>query len=252
MGGKSIWVAAGLALVTMAACATDMVAPDAPHVVAAVANSARPKADTDRDSHRKPAEMLAFAGVKPGTVIGELIPGGGYFTRVFSKAVGPTGKVYALIAPVAPPAAGAAPRPVAVRTIAADPAYSNVTVIEGPLTSFKTPQPVDLVWTSQNYHDLRPADRPGVNKAAFDALKPGGIYIVLDHSAVKGAGEGVHLTLHRADEDIVRAEVLAAGFKLEGESTVLRNPADNRTTRVFDNVIRGDTDQFILKFRKPR
>jgi predicted methyltransferase len=214
---------------------------------AAINDAARPAADKERDVHRKPADMLSIAEIKPGSKVGELIPGGGYFTRIFSKAVGPTGKVYALNNP----AAEGRPPP-AVRAIAADAGYSNVTVIEGPLTAFKTPEPVDVIWTSQNYHDLPPAARPAVNKAAFAALKPGGIYIVLDHSAPKGAGEVAHSTLHRADEDIVKTEVAAAGFKLEKEYDTLANPKDDRTKRVFDAAVRGDTDQFILKYRKPK
>src|SRR5204863_9895303 len=109
---------------------------------------------------------LALAEVKPGSKVGELLPGGGYFTRIFSKAVGPTGKVYAGINPAPPPPPPpAAPRPPpAVRGIAADAAYSNGAVTEGPLDQFTTPEPVDLVWTSRNYHDLPPALRPALNK----------------------------------------------------------------------------------------
>jgi predicted methyltransferase len=237
-------IAAVLALTAGAGAVAQ--APPA-YVTAAVNDAARPAADKDRDVHRKPAEMLAIAEIKPGTKVGELIPGGGYFTRVFSKAVGPTGKVYAL---VNPPAEGRPPP--AVRAIAADANYANVTVVEGPLNAFKTPEPVDVVWTSQNYHDLPPEVRGGTNKAAFAALKPGGIYIVLDHMAAKGAGEGVHRTMHRADQDIVKAEVAAAGFTLEKEYDTLRNPKDDHTKAVFDGSVRGDTDQFILKYRKPK
>jgi predicted methyltransferase len=222
------------------------------YAAAAVADSARPKADTDRDVHRKPAEMLAFAGIKPGTTVAELIPGGGYFTRIFGKAVAPKGHVYALINP----GRAGAPPP-AVRAIADDKTYGGViTVIEGDLTQAKTPAPVDVVWTSQNYHDLNATVRAGVNKAAFDMLKPGGTYIVLDHSAVLGTGDyamsmGAN-SLHRIDENLVKLEVMKAGFKLVGESDALRNASDTRTTRVFDSQIRGDTDQFVLKFQKPK
>lgn len=127
-----------------------------------------------------------------------------------------------------------------------------MTVIEGNIGEFKTPEPVDVVWTSQNYHDLPPEVRAQVNKAAFAALKPNGIYIVLDHKAADGAGEGVHRTLHRADEAIVKTEVAAAGFKLDKEFDNLRNPKDDHTKAVFDGAVRGDTDQFILRYRKPR
>jgi predicted methyltransferase len=217
------------------------------YVSAALADAGRPQADKDNDRLRKPAEMVALADIKPGTKVLELIPGGGYFTRIFSKVVGPKGHLYEANAAPAP-----GRPPPAIRAIAADAAYSNITVIEGPLDQLKTPEKVDVAWTSRNYHDLPPAVRPGVNKAVFDALRPGGVYIVLDHSAPKGAGEAAHQTLHRADEDIVKKEVLAAGFRLDKEYDTLRNPKDDRTKRVFDNAVRGQTDQFILKFRKPR
>ncbi len=118
------------------------------------------------------------------------------------------------------------------------------------------PEPLDVVWTSQNYHDLKdsffaPADTALVNKAVYDALKPGGLYIVLDHSAENGSGIRDTDTLHRIDEAVVKKEVEAAGFKFVGESNVLRNKDDARTLKVFDKEIRGHTDQFILKFRKP-
>ncbi|CAN5248575.1 class I SAM-dependent methyltransferase [soil metagenome] len=242
-----------MAAIGLAAIAADKPAAKAPtYAAAAVADKARPKADTDRDVHRKPVEMLVYAGINPGSTVAELIPGGGYFTRVFGKAVAPKGHVYALIN-----AGRAGAAPPAVKSIAADPTYAGViTVIEGDLTQAKTPSPVDVVWTSQNYHDLNATIRKGINKAAFDMLKPGGTYIVLDHSAILGTGDYAMATpataLHRIDENLVKLEVLSAGFKLVGESDVLRNASDTRLTRVFDSQIRGDTDQFVLKFQKPK
>jgi predicted methyltransferase len=225
------------------------------YVTAAVSDAGRPKADTDVDQFRKPAETVVFAGIKPGSVVAELLPGGGYFTRVFGKVVAPTGHVYAFAGPGragAPPAAASA--------IAADARYGGViTYTEGPIATPKAPVPVDFVWTSRNYHDLPAATRASVNTAAFDMLKPGGVYIVLDHSAVVGTGDfamnqpgGAANNLHRIDENLVKLEVMKAGFKLVGESDILRNPKDSRTTKVFDASIRGDTDQFILKFEKPK
>lgn len=235
------------------AIAADTKAPPA-YVSAALNDPGRPKADTDNDALRKPAEMLAFAGIKPGSLVAELVPGGGYFTRIFAKAVAPGGHVYALSGP------GRAGQVAAAATIAADPRYGGVvTYAESPLEAVTTPRPVDVVWTSRNYHDWTPAQRAGVNKAAFAMLKPGGIYIVLDHSAVVGTGNfameqpgGPANALHRIDENQVKLDVLKAGFKLVGENNTLRNPKDTRTNRVFDNTIRGDTDQFILKFQKPK
>lgn len=224
------------------------------NIIAAVADPARPDADRARDVNRKPAECLAFAGVKPGDRVADLIPGGGYFTRLFSVAVGPRGYVYAYV-PSDIDAHMRKPSP--VFALAADPHYSNVSVIHAPVAKFVTPEKLDIVWTSQNYHDLHdsffgPADIPAVNKAIYDSLKPGGIFIVLDHAAEPGSGLRDTETLHRIDEAAVKKEVEAAGFKLVAESNILRNPADSHTLKVFDPAIRGHTDQFILKFRKPR
>jgi predicted methyltransferase len=235
----------GLALILPANAAP---APDA--INAAVSDPARPQSDTQRDALRKPAEMLEFAGIKPGMKVMDMIPGGGYFTRLFAKAVGPTGFVYAF-QPNEWDAflKGREPPINAVAT-----AYPNVTVVKGPINELSAPEPLDLVWTAQNYHDLKndkPADTALVNKAVFKALKPGGLYIVLDHSAPKGSGVSDTDTLHRIDEDVVKQEVTAAGFEFVGASDALRNPADARTLKVFEPEIRGHTDQFILKFRKP-
>ena len=180
-----------------------------------------PQADSARDSERKPADMLAFAGVKPGEKVVDLLPGGGYFTRLFSVAVGPKGKVYAL-APAKPDTAPAdAPdRAAAVKAIAADPHYSNVTVIAQPpkqLLQFTLPEPVDMVWTSQNYHDLHnitDVDVPDFDKAVFQALKPGGLYIVLDHSAEVGSGFRDTSTLHRIDEEAVKQGGRGGGLQV--------------------------------------
>ena len=218
-------------------------------IAAAVADPARPDADKARDADRKPAETLAFAGVKPGDKIADLLPGGGYFTRIFSKAVGAQGHVFAILPEGAPPA-----RSAAAKAIAADPAYANVTELELPFATFTVPEKLDLVWTSQNYHDLHNIpglDLGAVNKAIFAALKPGGVYLVLDHAAAPGTGFTTTNTLHRIDEAAVKTEILAAGFVLDGESPLLRNPADDHSAKVFDPAIRGKTDQFILKFRKP-
>jgi len=219
----------------------------------AVSDSARPDDDKKLDAERKPAEMLALAHIKPGMRVMDLIPGGGYFTRLFAKAVGPKGYVYAY-----QPAEFSAfnkGKPAKVRAVAAE--YSNVSVIEAPVNDLTAPEALDVVWTSQNYHDLhdsfaKPADLAIVNKKVFDALKPGGLFIVLDHAAEKGSGLRDTETLHRIDEAAVKSEIMAAGFKLAGESNILRNSADPRTAKVFDPSIRHRTDQFILIFRKPK
>lgn len=246
---------AALAATLMLAVNCASAAPIPANVAAAVADGARPDTDRQRDGSRKPAETLAFTGVKPGAQIAELIPGGGYFTRLFSKAVGSSGHVYALVPARSPDAPADAPDFAArVKAIAADPNYANVSVVVEPFTRLGVPAPVDLLWTSQNYHDLHnfPGLDVGVfNKMVFDDLKPGGIYLILDHSAEAGSGGRDTKTLHRIDVEAVKAEVLAAGFVFVGSSDLLRQPGDNRTLKVFDPSVRGNTDQFILKFRKP-
>jgi predicted methyltransferase len=214
----------------------------------------RPAADIARDADRKPAEMVRFAGIKPGQTVVDMLPGGGYFTRVFSTAVGPKGKVIALI-----PTSQAERRPEAVtgmKSLAGEPGNGNITVLVAPLTNIAPPNSANAVFTAQNYHDLHnpslPADTlAGVNKAVFAALKPGGVYIVIDHAAVKGSGLRDVNTLHRIDPAFVKAEVLKAGFTFDGESKALANPADDHKLGVFDASLRGHTDQFVLRFRKP-
>jgi predicted methyltransferase len=224
-------------------------------IAAAIADPARPAADRERDPERKPREMLELAHVKPGERIAELMPGGGYFTRLFSKAVGPSGHVYALVPAPAPDAPADAPDFAArAKAIAADPAYANVTVLVLPFNELKLPQPVDLVWTSQNYHDLhnrKDLDPVTIDRALYAALKPGGSYIVLDHAAAAGSGTEATSTLHRIDPAAVKREVLAAGFKFVNSSDLLRDVNDDHSLKVFDPAIRGRTDQFILVFRKP-
>jgi predicted methyltransferase len=224
------------------------------YIQSAVADAGRPDADKQRDANRKPAEVIAFAGIKAGDKIGELMPGGGYFTRIFSKVVGEKGVVYALAPAPAPPAANAPPRPNALAAIAAEPAYQNVKLAALD-TSVKLPEAVDLVWTSLNYHDLarRPdAEVTALNKMVFDSLKPGGVYIVIDHASAPGAGKTVLQTLHRIDPESVKKDVTSVGFVLDSESKVLLNPKDPHTVAVHDPAMRGTTDQFVLKFRKPR
>jgi len=240
------------------ACGTDVraqTAPASPAIAAALADPARPDADRQRDPNRKPAETLQFAGVAPGEQVGELLPGGGYFTRLLSKTVGASGHVYAVAPPRAADAPANAPDFAArVKLIAADPAYANVSVLVEPLSAIQFPVPLDLVWTSQNYHDfhnLPGLDLATLDKQVFAALKSGGIYLVLDHAAAPGSADRDTATLHRIDPETVKREVLAAGFRFVGSSDLLRNPQDPHTAAVFDPLIRGKTDQFILKFVKP-
>jgi predicted methyltransferase len=207
------------------------------------------------DARRHPGELLAFAGVKPGDRVVDLIPGSGYFTRVFAKAVGPSGRVY-MVWPDKY-AQEAAKDVVASHALEKDKAYGNIEVLEQPADDFKTPHPVDLVFTAQNYHDypdkfMGKLDPVDFDRQVFKALKPGGVFLVVDHAAEAGSGMRDTDTLHRIDPAIVRKQVTSVGFEYAGESDVLRNPADDHKKLVFDKSIRGHTDQFVYKFRKPR
>ena len=229
-------------------------APAVPaYVTAAVADPGR-DADRDADARRHIAEVVAFSGVKPGDKVVDLIPGSGYFTKVFSKVVGPKGHVY-MIWPDEY-AKEAQPDPVKNEALAKS-GYPNTSVILQPGAAFATPELVDLVFTAQNYHDypdkfMGQIDPMIFNRAVFKALKPGGIFLVVDHTAEAGSGMRDTDTLHRIDPAIVKKQVTDAGFVYEGESAVLRNPADDLKKVVFDKTIRGHTDQFIYKFRKPK
>lgn len=223
-------------------------------IAAALADPARPADDKAQDAARKPAQVLAFAGIHRGDTVVDLMPGAGYYTRLFSALVGPTGKVYAL---EPTEMAKAAPKPLAaLQTFAGKPPYGNVTVLVQPLASIKLPQRADVVWTSQNYHDLHDPfmgspDIARFNQAMLDTLKPGGSFVVLDHAAAPGTGLAHTDDLHRIDPAAVRHEATAAGFRFVAASDALRNPADDHTAGSFAPAIKGHTDKFLLKFRKP-
>jgi predicted methyltransferase len=211
-----------------------------------LADPVRPAADVARDADRKPAELLAFADVRPGMTIAELAPGGGYFTRILTGAVGNRGHVYAI---AGKPSQG-------LQDLTQH--RANLTVVTAAPGTIPVPGKVDLVWTTLNYHDFK-NNKVGTGDAAtaydaeaFRVLKPGGAYLIVDHEAAPGAGATQTSTLHRIEDAVVRKEVEAAGFKLEAQSNLLRNPADDHTAKVFDSGVRGRTDQFILMFRKPR
>ena len=225
-----------------------------PNIASAVANQDRPDEDRQRDADRKPAEVLTFVGVNSGERVADFIPGTGYFSRMLSNVVGPQGHVYGFFPSEL---ANFIKRPLPPNGSTPYPEFRNISVIAVPVNDFAAPEPLDLVWISLNYHDLHdpffaPADVAKINKAVFAALKPGGRYVVIDHAAAAGSGLRDTNTLHRIDEASVKSEVEAAGFRLEGESDLLHNAGDPRTANVKDSTIRGKTDQFILKFRKPK
>ncbi|HET9638320.1 MAG TPA: methyltransferase [Allosphingosinicella sp.] len=234
----------GLGLGT-AACATGPAAPSVDYS-AILADPIRPEADRARDADRRPAELVAFAGVRPGDRIAELAPGGGYFTRILSGAVGAEGRIYAMASRPSP----------ALQELAA--ARPNIVVTVAEPGTIPAPEPVDMVWTTLNYHDFKNVKlgsgdgAAAINAAAWKALKPGGLYLVVDHDTAAGAGASQTSTLHRIEGALVRREVESAGFRLDGESGLLRHPADDHTIKVQETGIRGKTDQFVLRFRKPR
>jgi predicted methyltransferase len=245
-----------LALAVAAAAPIARAGDIPPYVAAAVADTARPDKDRERDADRKPAEIMALTGVKPGDRAGDVGPGSGYYTRILSRIVGANGHVFAFN-----PTWVDAKFPKAKEGLAALVAggYANVEPVVQPMDAIHFDKPVDLVFISLLYHDQHwqsvtsSIDVAKMNKAIFAALKPGGVYFIIDHTALPGVTSPEQIDkLHRIDPAVVKAEVLAAGFVFDSESDILRNPADPKTALVFDPSIRGHTDQFIFKFRKPK
>ena len=241
------------AAATPAATATaDAALP--PAIAKAAADPARGADAATVDARRKGPQILAFAGVKPGDKVIDLIPGGGYWTKLFSKIVGPTGHVYGIWPE--PYAAEAKTNVQDYQKLAGSPDFANVSMSVEPATEIKVPEKVDIVFTSQNYHDypdkfMGHVDPAVLNKAVWNALKPGGTWFIVDHVAPAGSGMADTDTLHRIDPAIVKQQVEAAGFQFVGSSDLLANPADTHQLKVFDPSIRGHTDQFIYKFKKP-
>lgn len=246
-------ILAATAFLSASGCMTmGQSAPVSADYAAALADPARPAADRERDSARMPAELLAFASIRPGMTVGDYVMGGGYLTRILSAAVGANGHVYAF-----QPAefiAFSAQYGEDQRQI--DAAYANVDAVGGPAAAPAFPVPLDAIITVQNFHDLYlsalPADSGArASRALFAALKPGGILVVVDHSAPAGSGTRDADRLHRIDRAAVVSALTGAGFILDGESNMYARPADTRSVNVFDPAIRGHTDQFTLRFRKP-
>jgi predicted methyltransferase len=242
----------------------DAAAPIPPYAPAAdvpvalqEAISASDRSETDRrlDAGRKPGEVLAWFGIAPGQNVGELFAGRGYTTELLARTVGDKGHVWAentkeILDKFAR-------KPWEER--AAKPVMKNVTALERPIDDPFGPvvKDLDAVIFILNYHDTvwMKADRTRMNKAVFAALKPGGVYGVVDHSAVAGSGERDVQALHRIDEEVVKKEVQAAGFQLASESDLLRNPGDARDWNASPTAAadkRGTSDRFVLRFVKPK
>jgi len=253
----------------LAGCAVPQPLPP-DRIAAIVASPDRNAADRINDTRRKPTEMLAFIGVRPGMVAMDVSAARGYTTELIARAIGPQGKVYGQNAPRvegrAPPAqregAAAPPPPVpppnpapTLAERARQPATPNIVVVSRP---FEDPAPpevanggLDLVTLMFNYHDFghMGVDRARANAAIFKALKPGGIFVVADHSGRAGTGISESGTLHRIEEAFVKQEVEAAGFRLVAQGNFLRNPADPRDRNTPSPPM--PKDEFVLKFIKP-
>ena len=228
---------------------------DAKVYAAALASPDRFAKDKERDAARKPDQVLRFLGVTPGMAVLDVIAGGGYMTEYASALVGPTGRVTAFN----PKAFEGYVKDDVTERYAGD-RLKNVTQLWQPMAEFSAPAAsFDAAMMVQNYHDVywvnekigwTKVDGPRMLAAIKAALKPGGVFGIVDHAAAPGAGTAVGQTLHRIEKSAVIKDLEAAGFKYEGESPVLANPADDHTKSVFDPSIRGQTDQFVLKFRK--
>jgi predicted methyltransferase len=224
--------------------------------VALAAQTAAPPAPAPAASAPAPdpawklPEVIAFIGVKPGDHVADIVAG--LATASFAQAVGPQGKVYAVET-----AEVVKVHPEALTMLRALAAKSPHVIVSADPVATPLPKGLDAVFIRQNYHDLYdpfmgPADVPAFNRAVYAALKPGGVYVVLDHAAAAGSGIAATDTLHRIDPARVKADILAAGFTLDAESAILANPADDHSKNVFDPATRGKTDQFLLRFRKPK
>jgi predicted methyltransferase len=256
MGVRTGWYLMGL--VSLAACGigrTDTVPATRVTVEAAISDPRRPDDQVKLDATRKPAISVLFSEAKAGDRIADVMSGNGYFTRILSQVVGPAGRVYAYIP--TEQIAHCSPKEIAgTQAIAGDSSYRNVTLLTGSLTDFRLPGQLDLIWMSQSYHDLHdsflgPADVAVLNKTIFDALKPGGVFLVIDHVAEAGSGLRDTETLHRIDPVRMKNEIEAAGFVLDSQSDALRNTDDDHKLAIFNPTIRGRTDQVLFRFRKP-
>jgi predicted methyltransferase len=243
--GSFTLAAALFSAALLAGCAGPQpLAPD--RIAAIVASPDRNAADRINDARRKPADLLAFIGVRPGMVAMDVSAARGYTTELIARAVGPSGKVYGQSA--------ANPTPTLAER-ARQPATPNIVVVSRP---FEDPAPpevasggLDLVTLMFNYHDFghMGVDRARANAAIFRALKPGGIYVIADHSGRAGTGISESGTLHRIEEAFVKQEVEAAGFRLVAQGNFLRNPADPRDRNTPEPPM--PKDEFVLKFVKP-
>jgi predicted methyltransferase len=243
--------------VAHAADPMDAAAESGAAIKAALASPDRPKADLEQDARRKPEEILAFVGVRPGMRVADMFSAGGYYTELLSRIVGVKGQVLAYNNP---PYAKFAEKGIAARY--ADDRLGNVRQLTADVDKFETaPQSLDAAMFIMSYHDLywRPADGswpptdPNVLLAKlYAAMKPGAVVVVEDHVAPANVDTSATVDkLHRIDPAVVKRDFAKAGFVFDAESRVLAHPDDDHTKLVFDDSIRGKTDQFVYRFKKP-
>ena len=223
------------------------------NLATALASADRPAEDKTRDADRKPAELMQFFGVKPGMTTVDIIALGGYVTEVLSVAVGPNGKVYAQNPPIALQLRDGMYAKQITDRLAAD-RLKNVVRVDAdlPASAQIPPGSVDVAITAMNYHDVRnrnPDDGVAFLKAIYSMLKPGGVLGVTDHVGNDGANNA---QLHRIPQHFLIDDAKAAGFVVDGESDILAHAADDHTKMVFDPTLRGKTDQFVVRLRKPK
>ena len=249
--GSALYLVAGLCLVALLTGSCSRVPyslpPESPYY-AALIESGRPEADRERDERRQPAHVLTLAEIRPGMAVADLMAGGGWYTELLSRVVGPSGSVVAQNSRISNERYGPS-----LRERIASSGLTNVELLVGDLDEVELPRRLDAIFLVQFYHDTiwMGFDRAEMNRRIFEALVPGGVFVVIDHSAEIGSQERDVQILHRVDESLVRREVLAAGFDLAAESPALRNERDDRDGNVFGFTIRGRSDRFLLVFRKP-
>lgn len=241
-----------LVFTTLTGCsAFDRAAPgDAAAIADAVAHADRPDADRARDGDRKPQQVMELMGVRPGQTIIDLMAGGGYYTELLARAVGPEGTVHLQNTPyVINRFAGKA-----LGFRLQNNRLPNVKRIDCELTALPLDDAsIDSAFMVLFYHDTywMGIDRAKMLREIVRVLKPGGTFALIDHAAAAGSFDRDVKTLHRVDEALVMNELLAAGFIVDKTSDLLRHPEDDHTINVFDKNIRGKTDRFVYKLRKP-
>lgn len=242
------WVVPLLVLLSSVVTASDAMAQS--DLASILENAARPEAEREQDASRHPAEVIEFFGIEAGDRVADLLAGGGYWTRIVTPLVGAEGRVYAGNNPFF-----AEYYAEAFNSLLAEPGFEDVVRIDGPVDEIELPADgsLDAVLMVNAYHDLflTDEDRGELNRKVFAALKPGGVYGIIDHEAGEGAGTSKIESLHRIDKQVVVDEVEQAGFELADEADFLRNDADDHSAMIFAEGIAGNTDRFVLRFEKP-